>query len=120
VVSTVSNDFIISNQNVTANQNLEDDNPETMWLDDDNQLGGFDWRHKVKLGMVKDQQQCGCCWAFAALATVEHHLRIYKNLKENFSEQQLIDCSRSYGNTGCQGGFSQKAYKYIMVSSPYF
>ena len=36
-----------------------------------------------------------------------------KNLKA-FSEQSLIDCSWGYGNNGCNGGESERAYKWII------
>jgi C1A family cysteine protease len=86
------------------------------WLKDDIELGAFDWRKKIKLGKVKNQKKCGSCWAFAALTTLEHHLQIHKHVKVELSEQQLIDCSKKYGNNGCNGGSTIRAYNYIKVS----
>jgi C1A family cysteine protease len=94
----------------------EDNDDSEQWLEDDAKLGAFDWRQKLTLGHVKNQRDCGSCWAFTALTTVEHHLRIHKKVKVDLSEQQLIDCSRSYGNAGCQGGLMDHAYQYIQVS----
>lgn len=52
---------------------------------------------------VKDQGNCGSCWAFSAVATLES-FSLMKGTSVLLSEQQLVDCSRSYGNFGCAGG----------------
>ena len=74
----------------------------------------FDWRGKNKVSSVKNQLQCGGCWAFSASEAVEGAWALEKNVLYNLSEQELIDCSKSYGNQGCDGGSMISAFKYII------
>jgi KDEL-tailed cysteine endopeptidase len=73
-----------------------------------------DWAAAGKVQVVKDQQQCGSCWAFSAIAALESAYAIYKNDLPNLSEQELVDCSNKYGNQGCNGGDMFQAYNYIL------
>ena len=74
----------------------------------------FDWRKKNKVSSVKNQLQCGACWAFSTSGAVEGAWAIQNNVLYNLSEQELIDCSDSYGNQGCKGVSMNLAYKYII------
>jgi cathepsin L len=65
----------------------------------------FDWRSKGAVTPDKDQGQCGSCWAFATVGTVEGINFIKKGgALPNLSEQDEVDCSKKQHNMGCNGG----------------
>ena len=61
---------------------------------------------------VKDQGRCGSCWAFSAVGTLESY-SLMKGKSVNLAEQQLVDCSKKYGNAGCNGGFNYQGLAYV-------
>ena len=73
-----------------------------------------DWVNLGAVTNVKDQGQCGSCWAFSTVGAVEGIHAISRNNLEEFSEQQLVSCASSYGNHGCNGGLMQRAFSYII------
>jgi C1A family cysteine protease len=62
---------------------------------------------------VKDQGQCGSCWAFSAVGTVESAYALAAGKLGSYAEQQLVDCDTTGGSQGCNGGFNQYGISYI-------
>lgn len=79
----------------------------------------FDWRNNGVVGEVKDQGQCGSCWAFSAIGALESQLAIKHGCKYIFSEQEIVDCVVNQGRVikccnGCSGGEMAAVYDYLI------
>jgi len=75
----------------------------------------FDWRNKGAVTPVKNQEQCGSCWAFSVTENVESMWILAgkaKNTTVKLAPQQIVDCDNS--DDGCSGGDPPTAYEYII------
>jgi len=72
----------------------------------------FDWRDKNAVTPVKDQGQCGSCWAFSATEEIESQWILKGHAAVDLAPQQIVDCDKSDG--GCSGGDTPTAYEYVI------
>jgi len=75
------------------------------------------WVTAGKTVPVLDQGQCGSCWAFSTVESIDSAFAVSKGTSPvpNLSEQQVTSCSSSYGEFGCNGGNVVPAYKYVLA-----
>lgn len=74
-----------------------------------------DWR--TNMNDVKDQGQCGSCWAFSTQGAAEGAYWVDKGTKVDFAEQYLVSCDHNgifpFKNMGCSGGQMNRAFSFL-------
>merc|ERR1719305_330825 len=76
----------------------------------------IDWVAKGAVSPVKNQAQCGSCWAFSTIGSIEGAYQIAGNKLTQFSEQDLVSCdNKEHGGSdqGCNGGLMDNAFKWV-------
>jgi len=76
----------------------------------------IDWRTTGSITAVKDQGQCGSCWAHSATEAVESYTYLLKAVStlETLSVQQTTACTYTYN--GCNGGWPYDAYQKAVIA----
>jgi len=74
--------------------------------------GAIDWVAKGMTTAVKDQGQCGSCWAFSTTETVESANLIAGRSAPSGSPQEIVDCDTS--DSGCNGGDPAEALQWVV------
>jgi cathepsin L len=73
----------------------------------------LDYRDYGAVNAIKDQLQCGSCWAFSAIGAQESQGFLTFGTLLVLSEQNLVDCDAN--DAGCDGGLPSIAYEWVII-----
>jgi cathepsin B len=76
------------------------------------------WPHCANvIGHIRDQSDCGCCWAFGSTEAFNDRYCIAYNSTKLLSPQDTCSCCNSdngCSSGGCDGGFTEDAFNYFL------
>jgi KDEL-tailed cysteine endopeptidase len=71
-----------------------------------------DWREKGVVNKIKDQGQCGSCYAFSAVQAIESAWAIKNGKLFSLAEQEIVDCDKV--DSGCNGGLMDNVFNWVI------
>ena len=72
-----------------------------------------DWRASGAVTSIKNQGSCSSCYSFSAAGAVEGAYKIKSGKLVDMSVQQLVDCTYTWRNAGCGGGYMTNCFNYL-------
>jgi len=94
---------------------------DTVVTDPTSEWTYLDWRDAtsnpastVAVTNVKNQGNCGACWSFPVIATLEAAVVLGHGVLDSYSEEELLDCDMDTG--GCSGGSFSAAYNWLIAN----
>lgn len=85
-----------------------------IWSSQSNIPIKIDWRKKNVISDINNQKDCGACYAFTTIETIESMNAIRTGKLERYSVQEMIDCS--FVTNGCDGGDSCTLLEWIKAN----
>lgn len=79
-----------------------------------------DWVSFGAVSPVKDEGQCKANYAFSAIGGIEGLSAIVYRNQQEYSAQEIVDCSSGYGNQGCNGGTMTASFNFIKAKGILF
>ena len=109
-------EFVARHTGLRLPENLKLEVPKESPAAPKNLMDGqsVDWRQQGAVNPIVDQGNCGSCWAFSATAAVEGAWKIAGNKLVALAQQELVDCGGATGNYGCNGGWMDWAFQYLI------
>jgi C1A family cysteine protease len=96
-----------------ANENQENENGNDFSNFQGSIPTSVNWVEAGVVPAILNQAQCGSCWAFSAAGSISMAYNVQNgNNATQLSPEQLVQCSKAYGNNGCNGGLMDNAFQY--------
>jgi len=123
ILPYVSSNSMIPEQEIIGSKIPDDEYPFLNIIPEEDLPSYFNWKDKEGKDFTnpaKNQDDCGSCWDFAAMGTIESIIKIREgcaDMNPDLSEQYVLSClpaaANNYGE-GCNGGQPVNAYKCIV------